>query len=229
MDSEKCSRRRRRRTTDFGHAARSIAACFLALAAAPAFAETQPGLVKLEAFLGTAGTLTAEFEQEVYDTDGTLLEQAAGSFALARPDRFIWRYRTPYEQVVLADGEQLLMYDVELEQATVSPLEAGAGSPSMLLSGRASVLEAFTVESATTEAGLDWVRLAPQAEDTDFRLVAIGFDGEGLPRELEFVNALDQVTQIRFSDIVVNAVLDEAVFALALPDDVDDSGRPRRR
>ncbi len=238
MDSEKYSRRRRRRTTErstagfFGHAAGSSLALALALAAAPSpvFAEEEPpGVVKLNRFLDTVDTLTAEFGQEVYDADEALLEEAAGSFALARPERFIWRYRDPYEQVVLADGEQLWMYDVELEQATVSPLEEGAGSPAMLLSGRAAVLETFDIASATASSGLDWVRLEPKASGTDFQRVAIGFDAEGLPRELEFVNALDQVTHIRFSDIVVNEALDEDVFELELPDDVEVIGRQGRR
>lgn len=220
MDPGKCLRRRRRRTIDAFAGALAAAAL-----ASPAAAESEPPAVAaLHAFLDTVETLTAEFEQRLYDVDGELIEEAAGSFALERPDHFVWNYREPNEQVLLADGEQLSMYDVELMQATVSPLEEGAGSPAMLLSGGRPVLENFEITSTYARAGSDWVELEPKLEDTDFSSVAIGFGEAGLPRELELVDGLDQTTRIEFSDIVVNEALDAGTFELDLPDDVDVIG-----
>ncbi len=221
MDSEKCSRRRRRKTIDA-----LPCAALAALLAVPAAAEPDPprAVAALNDFLDTVNTLEAAFRQEVSSADGELLEQARGSFALERPDRFVWNYRAPNEQVVLADGEQLWMYDVELEQATVSPLEEGAGSPAMLLSGGGAVLESFEIEDAFSRGGRDWVRLTPKLEGTDFSAVAIGFDDAGLPREIELVDGLDQTTHIEFTDIVVNEALEEGMFELDLPDDVDVIG-----
>lgn len=245
MDSEKCWRRRLRGTTsrrsanapaapgaaslDYGRlrapragAPACVAAVLLAL---PAAAETEPAVAALQEFLESVDTLTAEFEQRLYDDEDVLLEEADGTFALERPDRFVWHYRTPIEQVVLADGERLWMYDVELEQATVAPLEEeGAGSPAVLLSGRGSVLDSFEIEAAYALGGLDWVRLVPLEPGSDFSLVAIGFDVEGLPRQLEFVNSLNQTTRIEFMDVAVNERLDDDVFVLDLPDGVDVIG-----
>lgn len=220
MDSGKCLPRRRPRTID-GLAGVLLAAVLMPHAAA---ADEPPGVAALHTFLDTVETLTAEFEQRLYDADGELIEEAAGSFALERPDHFVWNYREPNEQVLLADGERLWTYDVELEQATVSPLEEGAGSPAMLLSGGRPVLDNFEIEAAFTRAGSDWVRLVPKLEDTDFRSVAIGFGAEGLPRELELVDGLDQTTRIEFSGTRVNETLEAGVFALDLPDDVDVIG-----
>lgn len=220
MDSEKCSLRRRRKTTEL------FAAAVLGTAlAAPGLAETEPPAVAaLHRFLERVDTLTAEFEQSLYDAEGELVEEASGSFALRRPGHFVWNYRTPIEQVVLADGESIWMYDVELEQATVSPLEEGAGSPAMLLSGGTAVLEGFRIESAYAREGRDWVRLIPELEGTDFSIVAVGFGDDGLPRELELVDGLDQTTYIEFSDIVVNEPLDDSTFELDLPRNVDVIG-----
>ncbi len=241
MDSEKCSRRRLPKTTSprleirenrspntrrrRRLAAAIVCAALPLMPALPAAAETEPRAVAaLNRFLETVDTLEAEFRQRIHDADGVLLERARGSFALARPDRFVWHYRTPNEQILLADGERLWMYDLELEQATVSPLEESAGSPAMLLSGDAPVLESFDVESSFERDGLAWVRLVPKLEDADFRSVAIGFDDEGLPTELELVDGLDQTTRIEFSGIVVNEALDDDVFELDLPDEVDVIG-----
>lgn len=221
MDLEKSWRRRLPKTT----IERLVAAASGLLLALPAAAATDaPAVAALESFLETVETLTAEFAQQLYDVDGTLIEQASGSFALARPDRFVWHYRTPDEQVLLADGERLWMYDVELEQATVSPLEEGAGSPAMLLSGGRQVLESFEIEETFSRDGRDWVRLKPQLEGTDFSSVALGFGEDGLPRSLELVDGLNQTTEIEFSDIAVNEALDDGTFELELPDDVDVIG-----
>ncbi len=37
----------------------------------------------------------------------------------ARPGKFIWTYQKPYEQVLQADGDQLYIYDKDLNQVTV--------------------------------------------------------------------------------------------------------------
>lgn len=225
MDSGKCSRRRLRRTI------RALAgAVALAAPGAPAIGATDgPAVEALQRFLETVDTLTAEFHEQVYDADRELVEEASGSFVLERPDRFVWNYRTPYEQVMLADRDTLWMYDVELEQVTVAPLEESAGSPAMLLSGRSSVLDSFEIESTYSSDGYDWVDLVPVQPNSEFSVVALAFDADGLPRRLRFVNSLNQTAHIEFSEIVVNAVLDDDAFELDLPDDVDVMGTEGRR
>jgi outer membrane lipoprotein carrier protein len=182
------------------------------------------GLAALEAFLADVRSLTAEFEQELWGKDQTLLQTETGTLALERPNRFRWIYREPTELAVVADGTKLWIYDKELGQVTVAPLDDTiATSPAMLLSGDRSVREGFTVEESYEHEGLDWIKLVPKTGGSDFASVRIGFDGTA-PKRLELVDGLNQVTRIHLENLVVNPELDDATFELEVPPGVDVSG-----
>jgi outer membrane lipoprotein carrier protein len=224
MDSEKCSRRRLRRAIKHAVLA-SLAVVASAAAQEPARTVDDPtGLAALEAFLADVHSLTAEFEQELWSSDHRLLQTETGTLALERPNRFRWVYREPTELTVVADGEKLWIYDVELEQVTVAPLDdAVATSPAMLLSGDRSVREGFTVAESHEVEGLKWIKLVPKAGGSDFASVRIGFDGTA-PKRLELVDGLNEVTRITLQNLVVNPELDADTFELDVPAGVAISG-----
>jgi outer membrane lipoprotein carrier protein len=182
------------------------------------------GVATLNAFLSGVRSLTADFEQSLYGPDEHLLETQAGKLSLQRPNRFRWSYAKPSELVVVADGKKLWMYDVELAQVTVSPLDDTVGSsPAMLLSGDRDVRDEFDVVETFTRDGLEWVKLAPKAGAADFRSVSIGFEGTA-PRRLELVDGLNQVTKISLANVAVNPELADTVFEFKPPAGVDVIG-----
>jgi len=207
--------------------AAALIACELARPQAVDTADALTGEDHLQNFLDEAQTLQAEFYQELRDTDEQLIEIATGSLSLRRPNRFLWRYREPIEQLVLADGDSLWIYDVELAQATVTPLsDIIEATPAMLLSGDRSVRDGFETLETYSADGLSWVRLAPKVPGSDFRSVLVGFrDGE-LAR-LELIDGLDQRTRIDFSAIHINPELAVDLFIFDPPDGVDVIGEPR--
>jgi outer membrane lipoprotein carrier protein len=220
------------RACSLAPAAISIALSIVACIGAAGFAAAQQtdagasldGGALLDGFLDEVETLQADFEQELWTADERLLETASGSLTLSRPNKFRWRYDEPYEQLIVADAKNLWIYDVELEQATVTAMdETAASSPAMLLSGDRAVREGFSVVEAFVRDGLEWVRLTPDLEGADFTSVLIAFSGNS-PRRLELVDALQQVTRIEFSNVVVNPELSEDAFDLDLPDGVDVIG-----
>ncbi|MGI9258030.1 MAG: outer-membrane lipoprotein carrier protein LolA, partial [Gammaproteobacteria bacterium] len=121
----------------------------------------------------------------------------------------------------------LWIYDVDLSQATVTPLDDLAdATPAMLLSGNLGIRDSFeTIESFSAE-GTDWVQLAPTASGADFRSILVGFRGGELA-SLELLDALDQVTRIDFTDVVENADLSDDLFLFDPPRGVDVIGEPR--
>jgi len=180
-------------------------------------------LATLEAFLGGVQTLTADFKQELLTADERPLQTDTGSLQLKRPNRFRWTYEAPAELTIVADGQQLWIYDVELKQVTVAPFDDTVGaSPAMLLSGDRNVREDFEVAKTYTLDGLEWVELEPIGT-SDFASVAIGFSGKE-PRRLELVDGLGQVTRIELDNIVVNPPIADDVFELAVPEGVEISG-----
>ena len=182
--------------------------------------ELEPQAVEfLERFIADVADLTANFEQNVFDADDELIESSAGQFLLLRPDRFAWYYDTPYELIVVADGESLWMYDVELEQVTRAPLSDLASSPAMLLSGEGSVSEGFRVRDAASDDGRRWIELLPVDDDSEFASARIAFS-DGVPGALELVDGLSQLTRIEFADVDVNSGLRRRDFEFDPPDGV---------
>ena len=147
---------------------RSLLAGALLVSALPAVA-AEDSLARVEAWLQSVKTLSADFVQVVRSRDDQISSRVTGRLSLARPDRFRWDYRDPYVQVIVADGRKLWLYDADLEQVTVRPLEAGLGStPAMLLSGSGSVGESFTGGPVERDGEWTWCRLVPKQRGSDF-------------------------------------------------------------
>lgn len=107
-----------------------LAAALLCWATLPARAD---GLKALESFLRESNAARAEFTQVV--TSPTRAGEAKprqrssnGRFVFQRPDRFRFDYLKPFEQVIVADGRQLWLHDVDLNQVTVRAQKDVLGS-----------------------------------------------------------------------------------------------------
>ena len=184
-------------------------------------ADAESGYSRIRAFIGGLDGMTASFDQRLLDADGALVQESSGVLSVQRPDRFRWQYSSPYEQLILGDGERLWSYDADLEQAVVRPYDdVLAASPAMLLSGARDVAELYEVAALRTEDGLDWVVLAPRARETDFQFLGLGFAGDEL-RRMDLIDSLDQLTRIELSDLVRNPTFDDNAFAFDPPAGVD--------
>lgn len=171
----------------------------------------------LERFLDDTESFSAQFEQEIWTDDQQLVERASGSVALSRPNRFRWQYETPYEQIIVADGKSLWMYDVEIEQVTRSDIDdADVASPAMLLGGDGAVRDSFTVVGTDEDDGVVWISLAPVHDSAEFSVVRMGFSESALAA-LEFVDGLNQTTVIRFFDTQTNVPLSRDLFEFKVP------------
>jgi outer membrane lipoprotein carrier protein len=49
--------------------------------------------------------------QKVYDPRGKLKETSSGTVALSAPRLFRWQYAKPFEQLIIADGHKVWIYD----------------------------------------------------------------------------------------------------------------------
>lgn len=199
----------------------------MALIAAPAAsAATGDSLARVESYLGSLKTLSAEFVQVVRDRDGQIVDRATGTLSLSRPDRFRWDYRDPYVQTIVADGRKLWLYDSDLEQVTVRTLEAGLGStPATLLSGSGKVGDSFVAGPVERDGELTWCRLQPKSTASDFERVSLAFDASGQLAAMELVDKLGQATQIEFGKLRRNPTLDERLFRFVPPKGADVIGQ----
>jgi outer membrane lipoprotein carrier protein len=223
MDSGKFWRRRLLRTTRLPFLC-LVALCGAAWAQPAADGSAAVGEATLEAFLRDVHTLTADFKQELWTADQRLLQTETGTLSLRRPNRFRWVYAQPTQLTVVADGKQLWIYDIELAQVTVAPLDSSVEStPAMLLSGDRSVRDGFNVVQTYKADGLDWIKLVPKKTGTDFSSMLIGFKGKA-PQRLVLVDGLNQVTRIELENLAVNPDVADSTFEFKPPAGVDVIG-----
>jgi outer membrane lipoprotein carrier protein len=67
---------------------------------------------------------------------------STGTFEFARPNRFRFVYRKPFEQTIVADGQTLWLYDVDLNQVTARKQAQVLGSTPAALIASAPDLRA---------------------------------------------------------------------------------------
>lgn len=182
------------------------------------------GAEKLNQFVDKVQTFEAHFEQTVIDTEGNVLEQAEGQFQLQRPGKFRWDYQTPYPQQIVADGEKIWFYDVDLEQVTVkSQQEALAETPATLLSGELVPAEKYHVQNLPSDDGLVWVELSPKDPESNFQAVTLAFE-DNLLKQMIMRDSFDQRTRLTFSQVRENPRFDNTTFQFIPPAGVDVVG-----
>lgn len=169
-------------------------------------------------------SLRADFIQRVFDERSQIVQSSSGQMLMQKPGKFRWNYRTPAEQVIVADGNRLWAYDVDLAQVTVRKLDkALSATPLALLSGAAPIEDTFTVGEARNRDGLAWYELTPKQPQPEFRLLRVAFKAELLV-SLELEDGFGQRTRLDFQKLERNPALDPALLKFAPPPGVDVVG-----
>ncbi len=186
--------------------------------------KTSTGEVYLEKFLSKTQTLEANFQQTLRTHKGEVLQQTEGKFYLNRPGKFRWNYKTPYEQIIVSDGERIWIYDVDLEQVTVQTQSAGLpSSPMALLQDSAKLYQSFNVSPLDEHDGVYRLKLESKTSESDFTEIVVGVDAKGL-RFMQLHDQFEQVTDIVFTEIITNTKLAKEIFEFIPPEGVDVFG-----
>lgn len=206
---------------------RFVYVLYVALALATSSAQAAGGATApLDEFLKGLMSLKARFEQVLLDEQGVERERSRGTFYLSRPGRFRWDYESPYQQSIVADGQRVYVYDKDLEQVTVKPLQKALGStPALLLDGEVNIEERFVVSRGTPAEGLVWLELGPKdaraaRESGGYAQIRLGFAGPRLKR-MDLRDNLNQVTRIELKNAERNPNLDPSLFTFTPPAGVD--------
>ena len=179
---------------------------------------------RLNAALKNMDNLSADFRQTLRDEDKNIVQQSRGTLALQRPGKFAWNYLEPFEQRIVADGSELWIYDVELEQVTVKPMDAGlANAPIMILMKQSDVSEQFDVSEVGQRKFLYWIELKPRDPGLEYTDIYIGLE-DGQVKAMELQDRFGQSTQIVFDNLRLGVVHNPATFKFKPPPGVDVYG-----
>lgn len=167
-------------------------------------------------------SLRGNFKQTVLDHDGRRAREASGTLEVARGNRFYWHTKQPYEQLAVSDGDTVWVYDADLEQVVVRPLnEKLSETPALLFGGEPSAVgEAFRVAEKDRNGDNVTYRLKPRGSDPLFETLDVTFDGQR-PVSMRLEDALGQKTVIDFLNLTINKAPTPGRFDFQPPEGTD--------
>jgi outer membrane lipoprotein carrier protein len=180
-------------------------------------------LEQFKSFVAGTHAARGEFTQQQMKKSaaGKAAPVSSGTFLFARPGKFIWTYIKPYEQLLQADGEQLYIFDKDLNQVTVKKLGNALGSsPAAILFGSNDLDKNFTLSEAGARGGLEWLDARPKANDSSFEQISIGLRN-GTPEAMELHDAFGATSVISFKKFEKNPVLSTQQFKFVMPKGAD--------
>jgi len=194
-----------------------LAGVLLAVASLGAHADA---VDTLREFVREVKTGRAAFTQTVSSPDGARKKTSSGTFAFARPNRFVFAYTRPFEQTIVADGERVWIHDPDLNQVSARRItEALGATPAAILAG-GDIERSFTLSPLPARDGVEWVEATPRASDGAFQSVRVGFRGKDLAA-IEIVDGFGQQSLLQFSQWEPNAAIAAGTFRFTPPPGAD--------
>jgi outer membrane lipoprotein carrier protein len=194
----------------------------MAITAIPAQADDDAAVQKLTQLLNQAQTITARFSQITVDGSGsTSLQETAGELALKRPGLFRWHTDEPQEQLLVSNGQQIWLYDPDLQQVTIQKLDQRlTHTPALLLSGDVSeIRQNFDISFKEAGDVVDFT-LKPKAKDTLFDNLRLSFK-KGVINDMQLIDSVGQRTNILFMGVKMNPAVDAKQFTFEVPAGAD--------
>ena len=196
-------------------------AALLALAAAAAHAS---GLDALDHFIKSVKSGRASFTQVVTEPAHSgkpgRTRTSVGTFAFSRPSRFRFDYQKPFEELIVADGTTLWLYDTDLNQVTARNQDAVLGStPAALIASAGStavLLRDFDLQAGNDQDGLQWAVATPKNHNGQLNNMRVGFRGNELAK-LEILDGLGQRSVITFDKMEMNVPIPAKEFQFTPP------------
>lgn len=174
----------------------------------------------LHSFVHDVKSGRAGYTQVVTSPDGAKKKTSSGTFEFLRPNRFRFDYSKPFEQQIVADGQKVWLYDVDLAQVTVRSFDQALGNtPASILAG-GSIERDFTLKAEADQGGLQWVQALPKVAEGSIRSLRVGFKGQDLA-VLEIVDGFGQRSRLDFSRFEANAAVAPGRFQFKAPAGVD--------
>jgi len=185
--------------------------------------QAQTARQQLNVFANGLKTASATFQQVVTGPNGENVQSAQGLLQMKSPNRFRWEYSKPNDQLIVADGTKIWVYEPDLKQVTVKPQDAlNQDNPLSALSSPEALERFYKVTELPEQRGIRWLQLVPKRqENSPFDKALLGFDGNGL-RSMRLFDNLGQVSEFRFGSWKRNAAIADNKFRFTTPKGVEE-------
>ncbi len=179
---------------------------------------------RVQARFDATADFTADVQQEllVASTGHTL--SARGTVAFKRPGRMRWTLQNHEQQVIVADGANLWLYEPDERQVLKSPFESAfrSSAPISFLTGVGRIGDDFDARLDGADDGRLYLLLVPRRDEQELGRLRIVVE----TKEYGIVGAeirdpVGNVTQLRFSNMRRNVGLADVLFRFEVPAGVD--------
>lgn len=166
---------------------------------------------------------SAEFQQYTLGDGSSREELSRGRMWIEHPDKVRWETTEPFEQLIVGDGDNLWIYDPDLEQATRRSLnQEYAFTPASVLGASQAELEQRFIISQIEAAGSDLLfELRPkESESAEFERLRMLFDSRALS-EILIEDSLGQRSLIMLQNLSFPPQIDPQRFTFEPPPGTD--------
>jgi outer membrane lipoprotein carrier protein len=172
-------------------------------------------------------TIRGSFQQ-TYRAPGIRREES-GEFWLKKPGLMRWEYRSPEEQLFVADGKESFLYVPRDRQVTVQPFSAADlhSTPLRFLLGAGDISGSFFVswekEFKPSAQQTILVRLIPRRQESGYAFLVLELDVKTYDlRRIAIREPGGSTSEFFLSNIVTNTKLGKKLFQFKTPKGVEE-------
>lgn len=196
-------------------------AALVALAFSQALMAQQGPIGELDLLLRDITTISADILQLIIESDGGVLEETEIKMLLKRPDRLYWETVSPFQELVVTNGQVLWNYQPDLEQVTIEDWNSDDSElAAQLLNGRTEKLSNDYYVAMINADDNKSFELSPKMSDSIYELVTVSFIDNVL--DMIHLNGRNgEQTVWQFNNLVMNSLIENNSFEFEVPDDIE--------
>jgi outer membrane lipoprotein carrier protein len=166
-------------------------------------------------------SMQANFDERL-SSPGGMARTRKGTVYFKKIGRMRWEFAVPSEGTIVSDGKTVYDYEKDLNQVVELPVnKALKSSATAFLLGLGNIRRDFKVSlpPVPSNDGLSHVILTPKGggDTMDLGLDPTSYDIVNF----KLTNQVGGVTELKFSDIRTNVVLDDSLFTFTVPEGAD--------
>ncbi|MBU0485395.1 MAG: outer membrane lipoprotein carrier protein LolA [Proteobacteria bacterium] len=170
-------------------------------------------------------SMTADFQQVTSMKMSRRDRRGEGTVAILKPGRMRWDYVSPDPQVLVSDGETMSMYFSKSKQMMVMPAKEYLQSDVTysFFAGTGNILRDFNVMPCEEVEGEEIcsLKLVPKTPHLQVEFIRVWVDSNFLVTRLCIYDNYGSVTDLHFSNIMINKVISPDFFSFSPPADTE--------
>jgi len=180
--------------------------------------------------LETLTFFSANFEQNIIDATGEVLQQSFGKLSISKPNSLYWETFEPDELYIIADGTSVWFYNPWIDQVSIYPVSTAiAKTPLLLLTSKDMFLWQqynVVVGKVTNEMRKNSETsfiISPIDNSSQIKSLTLYFTSSMNDEQLSqftFLDATGQISQIKLNKFDAIHKPDPNIFTFSVPEGV---------